>query len=110
MKPRTLTVVFLFAAVSVSLSLAQTTATKPRVDFATYLSGNVSTQIDAVAVDATGHLYVTGRTGAADFPTTSGAYLRTPSSPSQSVGRVSALPRSSRFASRSHCATADNAW
>ena len=57
---------------------AQDTATDPRVDFATYLSGNTHTHIVASALDRNGNLYVTGITFAADFPTTAGAFRRTP--------------------------------
>jgi hypothetical protein len=79
MTPRILTLAFLFTVSIVSLAVAQSTATKPRIDFATYLSGRAYTEIDAVAVDAKGYLYVTGRTWASDFPTTPGALSRTPS-------------------------------
>jgi hypothetical protein len=62
-----------------TVGYAQSTATKPRVDFATYLSGSSETEINAVTVDSAGYVYVAGRTWAADFPTTAGAYIRTPS-------------------------------
>jgi len=58
--------------------IAQDTARVPRVDFATYLSGNTETTIAATALDSTGHMYVTGITHAADYPTTPGAFRRTP--------------------------------
>lgn len=65
--------------VAVSLANAETpTATKPRVDFATYLSGSDYTEITGSAVDSKGYLYLTGYTWADDFPTTAGAFLRTP--------------------------------
>jgi hypothetical protein len=57
---------------------AQTTATRPRVDFATYLSGSLDTAILGLAVDSKGYMYVTGETSASDFPTTAGAFRRTP--------------------------------
>ena len=57
---------------------AQTTATRPRVDFATYLSGSLNTTIVGLAVDSKGYMYVTGITSASDFPTTAGAFRRTP--------------------------------
>jgi large repetitive protein len=63
----------------VCFASAQSTARSPRVDFSTYLSGNGSTLISAVTVDSSGYIYVAGRTWAADFPTTAGAYDRTPS-------------------------------
>jgi hypothetical protein len=69
----------LLTLVLCSFASAQPTARTPRIDFATYLSGNGSTMIDAAAVDSSGYMYVAGRTFAADFPTTAGAYLRTPS-------------------------------
>ena len=57
---------------------AQDTARQPRVDFATYLSGSDNTDITGVAVDSKGYFYVTGLTWASDFPTTAGAFSRTP--------------------------------
>ncbi len=60
------------------LLTAQDTARQPRVDFATYLSGSDNTDINAVATDSKGYLYVTGLTWANDFPTTAGAFSRTP--------------------------------
>ncbi len=57
---------------------AQTTATRPRVDFATYLSGSLDTKAVGLAVDSKGYMYVTGITSASDFPTTAGAFRRTP--------------------------------
>jgi len=58
--------------------MAQGTATEPRVDFATYLSGGKQTTISASALDRNGNLYVTGTTSSGDYPTTPGAFLRTP--------------------------------
>ncbi|HSS99439.1 MAG TPA: SBBP repeat-containing protein [Terriglobales bacterium] len=57
---------------------AQDTATQPRLDFATYLSGSDNTDITGVAVDSRGYFYVTGFTWASDFPTTAGAFSRIP--------------------------------
>jgi hypothetical protein len=57
---------------------AQTTAARPRVDFATYLSGNLGTTTVGIAVDFKGYMYVTGVTSDGDFPTTAGAFRRTP--------------------------------
>jgi len=57
---------------------AQVTATRPRVDFATYLSGNLDTTVVGLAIDSKGYTYVTGITSDGDFPTTAGAFRRTP--------------------------------
>ena len=57
---------------------AQTTATRPRVDFATYLSGSLDTTVVGLAIDPKGYTYVTGVTSDGDFPTTAGALRRTP--------------------------------
>ena len=42
--------------------------------FSTYLGGTASDQARAIAVDASGAVYVTGYTNSADFPTTPGAF------------------------------------
>ena len=57
---------------------AQMTATRPGVDFATYLSGNLDTTVVGLAIDPKGYMYVTGLTSDGDFPTTAGAFRRTP--------------------------------
>jgi hypothetical protein len=57
---------------------AQVTATRPRVDFATYLSGSLDTTVVGLAIDPKGYMYVTGLTSDGDFPTTAGAFRRTP--------------------------------
>ena len=44
------------------------------VTFSTYLGGNGSTRIAAIAADRLGNAYVTGTTDARDFPTTATAY------------------------------------
>jgi hypothetical protein len=49
----------------------------PVLVYATYLGGNGFDQGYAIAVDSFGSAYVTGKTGAADFPTTSGAFQTT---------------------------------
>ena len=48
----------------------------PRDDFSTFLGGSGPTLDDAlgIAVDPEGHVYVTGRAGSTDFPTTAGAF------------------------------------
>jgi uncharacterized protein (TIGR03437 family) len=45
--------------------------------FSTYLGGNGSTRIAAIAADRLGNAYVTGTTDARDFPTTTTAYKTT---------------------------------
>ncbi len=43
--------------------------------YATYLGGSgVSERVSGIAVDGTGHAYVTGQSPSSDFPTTPGAY------------------------------------
>jgi len=71
---------FLLAA---AFSTAQTT-TRPQVSYSTYLNGNEYTIVRASTVDANGYQYVTGLTFASVFPTTSGAYRRTPTPDSSS--------------------------
>jgi len=46
----------------------------PVLVYSTYLGGNGFDQGYAIAVDSFGSAYVTGKTAAADFPTTSGAF------------------------------------
>lgn len=60
-----------------SAVIAQT-VTRPTVSYSTYLGGSTGTSIDAAVSDANGYQYVLGSTSAKDFPTTSGAYRRTP--------------------------------
>jgi uncharacterized repeat protein (TIGR01451 family) len=49
----------------------------PVLVYSTYLGGNGFDQGYAIAVDSFGSAYVTGKTAAADFPTTSGAFQTT---------------------------------
>jgi hypothetical protein len=44
------------------------------VEYATYLGGNADDRPNDIAVDASGAVYVVGRTGSFDFPVTPGAY------------------------------------
>jgi hypothetical protein len=44
--------------------------------YSTYLGGNNADNGNAVAVDSSGHAYVTGSTASSNFPTTSGAFQR----------------------------------
>ncbi|MGJ5813888.1 SBBP repeat-containing protein [Paludibaculum fermentans] len=61
----------------------------PVITYSTFLSGGIapsthyyygSDYITAIAVDPAGNAYVTGRTETGDFPTSEGAYQRSPSS------------------------------
>jgi len=51
------------------------------VDYATYLGGSSPAQTSAIAVDASGSVFVSGTALASDFPTTQGAYLSASSIP-----------------------------
>src|SRR6266496_12977 len=66
-----------FFVLAAAFSTAQT-STRPKVSYSTYFNGNAYTDIRASTVDAAGYQYVTGTTDASVFPTTSGAYRRTP--------------------------------
>jgi hypothetical protein len=66
-------VLFIFLLVGFSAASAAT-ATVPKVQYSTYLSGSQFSIITASTADANGFQYVAGVTLAADFPTTPGAY------------------------------------
>ena len=63
---------------SFTITAASQTATRPTLSYSTFLSASSNTTVTASAIDANGYQYVTGYTTATDFPTTSGAYNRTP--------------------------------
>ena len=47
----------------------------PTLVYSTYLGGNFRDGAYGIAVDASGHAYVTGQTFSANFPTTTGAFM-----------------------------------
>ena len=49
----------------------------PIMSFSTYLAGSVEDSGNAIAVDASGNVYVAGLTHSPDFPITSGAFKKT---------------------------------
>jgi Beta-propeller repeat len=53
------------------------TGTKPLVN-STYLSGNGGEEANAIALDATGNIYVAGETFSTNFPTTGSAFSQSP--------------------------------
>jgi hypothetical protein len=61
----------------------------PGLDYSTFLGGTRDDTGRAIAVQE-GRAYVTGRTGSADYPTTSGAFDRTFNGPSDAF--VTKLP------------------
>ena len=77
-RPTTYLVSLVLLCLAASSFANAATATRPRVDFSTYLSGNDYTEVTASTVDSKGYLYLAGYTWADDFPTTAGAFLRTP--------------------------------
>src|SRR5438094_386668 len=61
----------------------------PVLSYSTYLGGGADDRGRAIAVDADGNAYLTGRTFSPDFPTTAGAFQTTP--PTVSSGFVTKL-------------------
>ena len=53
----------------------------PVLRFSTMIGGSGFDAGEAIAVDSTNHAYITGVAGASDFPTTTGVFQRTSSSP-----------------------------
>jgi hypothetical protein len=53
----------------------------PVLRYSTMIGGTGFDAGEAIAVDSTNHAYITGVAGAADFPTTTGVFQRTSSSP-----------------------------
>jgi Bacterial Ig-like domain (group 3)/Beta-propeller repeat len=58
----------------------------PVLGYSTYLGGTSSESANGIAVDATGHAYVTGETSSTDFPVTAGAFE--PVKPATAVSQV----------------------
>jgi len=63
--------------------VAKLNATGTGLLYSTYLGGSGQTYVYAIAADAGGNAYVTGTTGAPDFPTTAGAFQAPGRLPSQ---------------------------
>lgn len=66
-------------AVQVAFDLApydpgQALIIDPELEYSTYLGGNLDDDVEDIAVDQAGNVYLTGRTTSADFPTTDGAF------------------------------------
>jgi len=66
----------------------------PTLAYSTYLGGSTGDSATGIAVDATGHAYVTGSTDSADFPVVAGSY--------QTVDPGSAHPTSVAFVTKFH--------
>ncbi|MCC6392503.1 MAG: hypothetical protein IT167_18020, partial [Bryobacterales bacterium] len=58
--------------------IAKLAADGQRLQYSTFLGGPGGSSLDGIAVDGSGAVYVTGTTVAPDFPTTAGAFQRSP--------------------------------
>ncbi|RXH58420.1 hypothetical protein [Granulicella sibirica] len=68
--------------------------------YSTFLGGSSFDYADGITLDPSGNAYVWGQTeSSADFPTTPGAYLRTPTKPKDFIGFVSKFNFSVPFCS-----------
>jgi hypothetical protein len=68
--------------------VAKINATGTALIYATYLGGTNHDEGRAIAVDSGGNAYITGQTWSADFPTTAGAFQRTPGALSAFVTKL----------------------
>ena len=85
MSPRSKLLLFVSTGLACVFPAASQTATRPTLLYSTFLSASSQVSITASAIDANGYQYVTGYTTASDFPTTSGAYKRTPTKSNDSL-------------------------
>ena len=65
--------------VPVTCFVTKLNATGSALIYSTYLGGHTTDRGKAIAIDSQGNAYITGGTGSTDFPTTPGAFQRTPS-------------------------------
>jgi uncharacterized repeat protein (TIGR01451 family) len=64
-------------ATCLSIPAQPAAATVPVLTFSTFLGGNGKDEIDGIAVDPNGNIYVAGTTSSADLPVTAGAFQKT---------------------------------
>ncbi len=55
--------------------LVEVNATGTAFLYSTYMGGSMNDQANAIALDSSDNIYITGETGSTDFPTTSGVYM-----------------------------------